>query len=141
MALQTNSTLSFVNKGSGSTSDFTARIPKIVVVVDDERDIRLLYSLALNQAGHRVAASIASGDEVVRKFRNGELKGVDVIIMDYIMNGMSGLEAAMEIRRGNSKIKIFIVTGEDDVEKSIRAAGFGYRRKPLCMQDLLKCLK
>jgi CheY-like chemotaxis protein len=137
-----NSSLLQVQKPSRNIAESAKRNEeKVVAVVDDESDIRLLYSIALQQGGNRVAANFASGDELLKEIRSGGLKGVDVIIMDYIMKGMNGLKAAMEVRRDDSKIKIVIVTGDDNAENRIRAAGFGYRRKPLSIQDFQECLK
>jgi CheY-like chemotaxis protein len=61
--------------------------------------------------------------------------------MDYFMKDMNGMEAAEQILRHNPRIKIFIATGEDEIENRVRSAGLGYLKKPLRIQDLMNCME
>jgi CheY-like chemotaxis protein len=66
------------------------------MVVDDEEDMRALITLQieLENDGLVVAATASSGDEAVRTWQAAR---PDVIVLDYLMPGGSGLEAAARI--------------------------------------------
>lgn len=65
-----------------------------VLIVDDEPDIRLLVRYLVERANWSVAGEAASGEEAVTRWR--ELRP-DVIVLDQLMPGISGLEAAARI--------------------------------------------
>lgn len=67
---------------------------KTVLVVDDNRDNRVILSTILDSAGYRVYQA-SDGEEAVRLVRRG---GVDVVLMDICMPGMDGWQATSAIR-------------------------------------------
>lgn len=67
---------------------------KTVLVVDDNRDNRVILSTILDSAGYRVYQA-SDGEEAIRLVRRG---GVDVVLMDICMPGMDGWQATRAIR-------------------------------------------
>jgi CheY-like chemotaxis protein len=85
------------------TSDFT------VLVVDDEQDIRAYLSVALEDAGFKVATA-AGGREALEAVKRAR---PDFISLDLVMPGGSGIAFLHELRRNSewNKIPVMIITG------------------------------
>src|SRR4051794_29347209 len=69
--------------------------PQTVMLVEDEPDIRDMLSFALNRAGFETIAA-ATADEALRLL-DGPTPSV--VIIDWMMPGMSGIELAKRLRR------------------------------------------
>jgi DNA-binding NtrC family response regulator len=113
---------------------------KRVAIVDDLPGLRRLYELVLRQRGHKVVLVACSGEEVVKEAENGKLNDVDVLILDYLMEEVNGLQAAGIVLQRNPQVKIVIASGEDAIESQVRAAGLEYLKKPFGRDELLKCI-
>ncbi len=64
----------------------------------------------------------------------------DIIIVDFNLPGMSGLEVCRIIREGGKTIPVLMLTGEDAVAKKVDALNAGaddYLTKPFHMDELL----
>jgi CheY-like chemotaxis protein len=81
----------------------------VVLVVDDEQDIRAYLSVALKDAGFEVATA-ASGREALEAVKRAR---PDFISLDLVMPGGSGIAFLHELRRNPewSKIPVMVVTG------------------------------
>lgn len=86
-----------------------AREKPLILVVDDDNDFRDATSEVLTAAGFDVV-SAASGAEGVRK--SDELMP-DLILMDIKMPGVSGVDAALEIKQNpkTKNLKIVFLSG------------------------------
>jgi CheY-like chemotaxis protein len=80
-----------------------------VLVADDDRGICDLYRIALQAKGHDVTLTY-DGRECVRAYKetqkqhtNDKESAFDVVVLDYQMPNIDGLEAAKEILRINKK--------------------------------------
>ncbi len=81
---------------------------KLVLVVEDDGPTRELLELAVKSEGFQVD-SAASGAEALRK---ADARTPDLIILDFMLPGMSGYEVAKELQMGDARaVPIFIVTG------------------------------
>ena len=82
--------------------------PKIrVLVVDDHETIADSLALILNQNGC-TATAVYSGEQAVDAARRIK---PDVLISDVIMNGMSGIEAAILISTALPDCEILLISG------------------------------
>jgi DNA-binding NtrC family response regulator len=111
--------------------------PKRIAIVDDNPSIIKSYLLVLNARGHEVVISAKSGEEIVSATREGKLKDIDVIIMDYLMGEINGLQAAAVVNEHDPRIKIIIASGEDEIVNEVSVSGLAYLRKPFSRIDLL----
>ena len=68
-----------------------------IAIVDDMSAIRDSYALILNHRGHKVVLTASSGEEIVTEARAQKLGSVDIVLMDYLMGPMNGLQAAAEV--------------------------------------------
>jgi signal transduction histidine kinase/CheY-like chemotaxis protein len=87
---------------------------KIILLADDEMMLRDLLGELLESQGYNVI-KVASGKEVLTVLTE-ELK-VDLIIIDYNMPEMNGLECIRRIKELNFKMPIILSTGSLSVEE------------------------
>ncbi len=109
-----------------------------VLIVDDSPDIRALIRVILESKGHTVAAEAGDGESGLRAF--SELRP-DVVLLDIIMPGKSGLEVLEEIRRLDPGARVFMVTAveQDDINRRLLLLGAsGIIYKPFKAEDFEK---
>ncbi|HQP29603.1 MAG TPA: response regulator, partial [Syntrophales bacterium] len=80
-----------------------------ILIVDDEEGVRISLQKVLERDGYEVllAERGADGIDLVRKFP----EDIEVVISDFKMPGLDGLETLMEIGRINPDIIRVILTG------------------------------
>jgi len=89
----------------------------LVLVVDDEQDIRDASERILSRVGYQVQKA-SRGDEALDILNK---KSVDIMLLDLKMPGMDGLEVLERIRKQNTKIQVIVITGYATVETAIEA--------------------
>jgi DNA-binding NarL/FixJ family response regulator len=98
--------------------------PITVLVVDDQPDLRLLMRTMITASndGLECADEAASGEEAVAYL---EASDVTVVVLDQMMPGMTGLEAAEKIlaRRPDQRIILFSAYLDDHLRRDARALG------------------
>ena len=97
------------------------------LVVDDEEDMRVLVRETINVAdrGLRVVGEATSGEEALG------LRGVldiDVIVLDYRMPGLSGIETAEALLAEEPDLPIVLYTAYLDADLAQEAERVGIRR-------------
>jgi CheY-like chemotaxis protein len=113
-----------------------------VLVADDEQVIANTLVIILNQAGFE-ARAVYSGEKAIEAL--DEFKP-DMLISDVIMTGMTGIEAAIEVRNRLPQCKILLFSGQAataDLLERARAQGheFEILAKPVHPTDLLAKLR
>ena len=109
---------------------------KRIMVVDDEPDIREILQFNLENAGYEVvpAASAEAALELCGQ-------GVDLILLDVMMEGMSGFKMAEVLRKEkHSQIPIIFLTArsaENDLLTGFSAGGDDYIAKPFSINEVL----
>lgn len=89
------------------TQDLRAKAP-FVLVVDDERMIADTLALILNRNGFE-AQPVYSGEALLKAI---EMRTPDAVISDVVMEGISGIEAAIRVSEALPDCKIILVSGE-----------------------------
>lgn len=108
-----------------------------ILLVDDERDLLMIYTKLLMMEGHDVVDSASNGKEAITKFSELPIKP-DIIIMDYRMPVLDGLVAMKEILKKKPDAKVLFVSAEKRVEKEAFEAGaIGFFTKPTSIRTLL----
>jgi DNA-binding response OmpR family regulator len=103
-----------------------------VLIVDDDRTMRLLLRAFLRAAGHDV--EVAEGGEEALALLAA--RRPDLVLLDYRMDGMSGPEVLRRMRAEPrmASVPILMLTGmERDarVEATLLAGADGYLHKPV----------
>lgn len=109
-----------------------------VLVVDDEGQVVQTLRGMLRDMGVTQSFSARDGQEAA-DFLRGDDEVVDVIITDWNMPRMNGLELMKDARSGNPDVAVLLVTGRADRDSVLEARELGvkgYLRKPFSAQDL-----
>ncbi len=120
-------TLSFIwdaDRASRRRTDNTAmgNEKETVLVVDDEPDIRLLYCEILEDSGYRVLAEPDALSALAAMENTSEVK---LVITDYKMPGMSGLELADYLRKLRPGVPVILLTACASIENYLMSRDLG----------------
>lgn len=113
-----------------------------ILCAEDNPYGRVIMNTILSELGHAVDF-VGSGEAVIEAVQRG---GYDVVLMDIVLGGMDGLEAARRIRAlpgAVARIPILAISGHDSHtdEAQARGAGMdGYLRKPVGPRALAQAL-
>ena len=105
-----------------------------VLIVDDESKIRRLLSRSLESEGFDVAAT-DSGLRALEFLKSGKC---DLIILDYMMPEMDGLEFLRELRK-KSTTPVIMLSARDEISKKTEALELGaddYVVKPFSVEEI-----
>jgi DNA-binding NtrC family response regulator len=111
-----------------------------VLVVDDEKNQREIYTLILEDDGYHVTAA-QSGEQALRFARENQF---DLVLTDYKMTGMDGLALLGELLKLDPSIIVVMMTAHGSVEsvkEALRGGAFDYLEKPVDRDQLLKVVQ
>jgi CheY-like chemotaxis protein len=111
-----------------------------IAVVDDDRDLSYVYSKILESLGYPNPSIFKDGTSIVKAL-TVDRQFFDVIIMDYQMPEMNGIEAAKIIQRYQKDTKIIIATAFDAIKQDAAAAGLPLLLKPFSAKQLAKSIE
>jgi PAS domain S-box-containing protein len=114
---------------------------EMVLLVDDEEAIRGVLRQVLERRGYRVAA-VPCGAEALAAFAE-QVNAIEVVVTDYSMPGMNGLQLMKMLHERNPRLPIIIVTGVDQnlgLEDSPMANVVQVLKKPFSSDALLKAV-
>ncbi|HZR35047.1 MAG TPA: phosphate regulon transcriptional regulator PhoB [Nevskia sp.] len=110
---------------------------KRILVVEDEAPIRDMLRFALERAEFRISLA---GDVPEARLRIAESRP-DLILLDWMMPGVSGIEFTRELKSGamTKDIPIIMVTARAEEEDTVRGLNVGcddYVSKPFSFPEL-----
>jgi DNA-binding NtrC family response regulator len=111
-----------------------------LLVVDDERNLRLMLGQMLELAGHEVDAA-ASGEEALDSLRR---RPADVVFLDVRLPGMDGIATLTRIREEHPGQAVIMMSGHGTIETAVRAVREGavdFLEKPLSRDHVLLTLE
>ena len=94
---------------------------KLALVIDDEKNIRLTFSETLAQMGFDTHAA-ANGEEALLKMKTTDF---DLVLLDFRMSGMDGIEVLRCIREGYPKVRVIMITAHGTIESAVEAMKLG----------------
>lgn len=111
-----------------------------ILVVDDERSIRLTLSEFLKREGYE-ADTAENADTAVGML---EQKEYDVLLTDIVMPRRSGMSLIADIHRIQPYARVILMTGEPTVETAsaaVRLEAHDYLAKPIAREELLRTVR
>ena len=97
--------------------DTTNRKPR-ALVADDEKTIANTLKLILEKSGYETRA-VYSGEAAVEQLRDFQ---PDILVADVIMPGMTGIEAALQVRAALPSCKVLLISGHMATADLLEAA-------------------
>jgi two-component system, NtrC family, response regulator AtoC len=113
---------------------------KTILIIDDDDFIRKILSNVLEKAGYQVIE--ASDGETGLKYV--EVKNPDLVITDYKMPGISGLDVLNDLVRNRPGLPVVMLTAFGDVSltiKAIQAGAYDFIEKPIKNRELLEVIQ
>ena len=107
-----------------------------ILVVDDERSIRITLKHFLDEDGYDVLTA-ESFDEAIVLMNDGLF---DLIISDIILKGNSGIDILREVSNRQLNSAVIMITGAPDINtatEALRLGAYDYIPKPVKKQSLL----
>jgi two-component system, OmpR family, alkaline phosphatase synthesis response regulator PhoP len=95
--------------------------PGLILIVDDEKNIRLSLSMALEKLNIPVETA-ASGEEAMEKLGQGDY---EFMLLDLRMPGMDGMEVLRRVSQQRPKVKVIIITGYGSIDLAVEAMKLG----------------
>jgi DNA-binding response OmpR family regulator len=120
----------------------TRRSPMKVLLTEDELSLARTYQRHLERAGHRV--EVYTSAEAVYKRLEDAPDEFDVLVLDVLLPGMSGIELTQRLRREGYEIPILMLTAlgqNSDVVAGLDAGADDYLTKPFPVDVLLARLR
>lgn len=107
-----------------------------ILVVEDEKGIANFLRDGLKEEGF--AVDIANdGKKGLEMFNGNEY---DIILLDWMVPGLSGIEVCRQIRKKNQSLPIIFLTAKDTVQDTVfglEAGANDYIKKPFAFEELL----
>ena len=108
-----------------------------IAIVDDQRSIVDIYSKILIAKNIPIAFIAYDGEEAVNKFTSC-MPRPKVVLMDFRMPSMNGLEASKIIWKIEPSTKIIFVSADSGVkEEAIKAGAAGFIQKPASLREIV----
>ena len=107
-----------------------------ILVVEDNKSLRMLMKARLEQAGYKVLQA-QNGQEALEILEDQQ---ADLIISDIMMPLMDGFELIESLRKANFNLPVLMVTakeGFEDKEKGFRLGTDDYMVKPIDMNEMI----
>lgn len=118
-----------------------------IVICEDERETQLLIEDYLDNILKNInikyeIQKYSSGEELLE----GNLKDIDILLLDIQMGQINGMDAARKIREVNNKMEIIFITSLIDyVQEGYEVRAYRYLLKPIESEELKKhvstCIK
>ena len=115
----------------------------LALIVDDSRTMRLVLKKILNEVGFEVSEA-EDGSEALIRLK--ELDRVDLMLVDWNMPVMDGLEFVRTVRQDNAydEVPLMMVTTEDTMDRVVEALNAGaneYVMKPFTSESIIEKLE
>ena len=106
-----------------------------LLVVDDDRELRSEMANYFSRQGHHVEQA-DNGEEALDVL---ERRSFDVMVLDLLMPGLSGLDVLKEMQVRHAECEVVMLTGEATIESAVEAMKLGAREfltKPISLKEL-----
>lgn len=106
-----------------------------VLIVDDEKNIRLTVSQSLESIGLDTDTAM-HGEEALAKLKANDYS---LILLDLKMPGMDGMQVLRRIREVRPEVRVIVITAYGTVESAVEAMKLGtvdFVQKPFASEEI-----
>ena len=111
-----------------------------ILLVEDEVNVLNMTRMMLTRAGHEVIG-VSSGHEALDVLAaEGGAVSFDVVLTDYRLNDLTGLDVLRAVRRLDTSVQVLLVTAYATTQTAVEAmrdGAFDYIEKPFKRDDIL----
>ncbi len=111
-----------------------------ILIIEDETGISDFLKQGLEEENYKVTVA-NNGDSGLKAFNADK---PDLVLLDWLMPKMSGLEVCKKIREKNKKVPVLFLTAKDTVQETVeglKAGANDYIKKPFSFEELLERIK
>ncbi|TDE07300.1 response regulator transcription factor [Flavobacterium sandaracinum] len=111
-----------------------------ILIVEDEAGIVQFLQQGLEEEGY----TISSASDGLKGFELSQKENFDLILLDWMLPKMTGLELCKSIRLKNTATPIIFLTAKDTVQETIeglKAGANDYIKKPFSFDELVERIK
>lgn len=119
---------------------FTKAYTMHILIVEDEAGIVQFLKQGLEEEGYQIT-SVSDG---LKGFEIIQKEDFDLILLDWMLPKMTGLELCKAIRLNNNHTPIIFLTAKDTVQETIeglKAGANDYIKKPFSFDELVERIK
>jgi FixJ family two-component response regulator len=106
-----------------------------ILIVDDEKNIRLTLAMALEKLNVPVEAAV-NGEEALQKLA---AKSYPVMLLDLRLPGIDGMEVLKKVQEIRPEVKVVVITAYGSIEAAVEAMKVGavdFLQKPFDAEDV-----
>ena len=106
-----------------------------IIVVDDEKNIRLTLAQSLETPGMEIDTAV-NGEEALQKIA---MKDYQIMLLDLRMPGMDGMEVLKRISETRPDIRVIIITAYGTIDSAVEAIKLGavdFIQKPFSPDEI-----
>jgi len=110
-----------------------------ILIVDDDENLREILQFNMENDGFVVDVAV-SGEEALEKITPQH----KLVLLDVMMDGISGFEVAKRLRAAGNKVPIIFLTAKDtetDLLRGFAVGGDDYITKPFSLQEVMARVK
>ena len=105
-----------------------------ILIIDDDENYRELLQEIIRRMGHE-AETAATAIEGLEKLQTNSYY---LLIVDYQIPGMTGLELIQKVRRSNQELHVVVISGYDSFPSEKNTSDLkltGYLTKPIDFEE------
>ncbi len=109
-----------------------------ILLVDDDSDVRMMVKVILKREGFSGVEEATNADQGLRRL---ERRNIDLVLLDWNMPGLPGIELLRVVRSWNYEIPIIMLTAQstsDRVNEAITSGVTDYIVKPFTSAGLVR---
>ena len=113
---------------------------KHLLIIEDEEGILQFLKQGLEEENYQISTA-TNGLDGLTLFQNEKF---DLVLLDWMLPEMTGLEVCKKIRETNSKTPIIFLTAKDTVQETVEGLKTGandYIKKPFSFDELVERIK
>jgi DNA-binding response OmpR family regulator len=111
-----------------------------IAIVENELNLISIYSYVVKELGFKPVFVAREGEEILKAVSDGRTSP-DVIIMDYRLPGMNGIETAKRIVERRPSTKVIVASADDSIRDESISLGFSFLQKPFSLETFAKRIR